>query len=80
MVLTLLNVNKNRFFETLPFEIVEKSIFIRCVEEFIFEKIKNKEIQIPVYLSAGQEYCASTVAYFFKEKKKYLKVQEILKI
>ncbi|OUV02939.1 MAG: hypothetical protein CBC42_05385 [Betaproteobacteria bacterium TMED82] len=62
-------MNKKSF-DDLPFEIVKKSIFIRLVEEFIFQRLKNREIKIPVYLSAGQEYCASAVSYFFREAKK----------
>jgi len=50
----------------IPVEMLKKAVHIRAVENFIFEKLKNKEISIPVYLSAGQEYCAVAVAYFFR--------------
>ena len=50
----------------IPVEIVKKAIRIRTVENFIFEKLKTKDISIPVYLSAGQEYCAVAIAYFFR--------------
>ena len=50
----------------IPVEMLKKAVHIRAVENFIFEKLKNKEISIPVYLSAGQEYCAVAVAYFLR--------------
>ena len=52
------------FNEKIDFEIFKKSAFIRAFEEEIYKNIENKNIKIPVYLSAGQEYISSTFATF----------------
>jgi len=43
-------------------EVLNKSSICRIFDEKIFNLIKDKTIKFPVYLSAGQEYVAATVA------------------
>jgi TPP-dependent pyruvate/acetoin dehydrogenase alpha subunit len=50
-------------------KILYKSALCRYFEYNIFELIKNKKINFPVYFSAGQEYVASSIAAIFQEKK-----------
>ena len=45
--------------------IYEKASLCRAFEEEVFKNLQNKNIKIPVYLSAGQEFIASTFAVFF---------------
>ncbi len=52
---------------------LEKAIYTREFEKFVFEKIKNNEFRYPLYLSFGQEYIASSIATFLFEKKKFKK-------
>ena len=56
--------------QSVAVELLRSAIRLRTVENFIFEKIKSKAFNIPIYLSAGQEYCACAVAYFFRDLKK----------
>jgi TPP-dependent pyruvate/acetoin dehydrogenase alpha subunit len=48
-------------------EIFEKASLCRLFEESVFERVQNKIISIPVYLSAGQEYISASIATFYKE-------------
>jgi pyruvate dehydrogenase E1 component alpha subunit len=47
--------------------IYEKAALCRAFEEEVFRNLQNKNIKIPVYLSAGQEYIAATFATFFEK-------------
>ena len=51
-------------------EIFNKASLIRHFELNAFENIQNKNIQTPVYLSAGQEFIASTLSYLINFKLK----------
>ena len=55
--------------QSVPVELLRSAIRLRTVENFVFEKIQSKSFNIPIYLSAGQEYCACAVAYFFRDLK-----------
>ena len=58
------------FDDKIDFEIFKKSAYIRAFEEEVYKNVENKNIKIPVYLSAGQEYIASTFATFFEANEK----------
>ncbi len=49
--------------------IFNKACLCRAFEKKVYKAVKNKEITIPVYLSAGQEYIASTIATYLDFKK-----------
>ncbi len=49
--------------------IFKKAAISRCFDQNIFKYIKAKKINFPVYLSAGQEYVAASIAEFCKYKK-----------
>jgi pyruvate dehydrogenase E1 component alpha subunit len=49
-------------------EVFNKISFCRHFENFVFEKIKDKTIKIPVYLSAGQESIPCSIATYLKAK------------
>jgi pyruvate dehydrogenase E1 component alpha subunit len=49
-------------------EVFNKISFCRHFENFVYEKIKDKTIKIPVYLSAGQESIPCSIATYLKEK------------
>ena len=57
------------FDDKIDFEIFKKSAYIRAFEEEVYKNVENKNIKIPVYLSAGQEYIASTFATFLEMTK-----------
>ena len=57
-------------YEKEIFNIFKKACLSRAFESRVFEAVQNKEIDIPVYLSAGQEYIASTISCFLLSKKK----------
>ena len=48
-------------------KIFQKAAICRSFEEEVFRNLENKNIKIPVYLSAGQEYIAATFATFFEK-------------
>lgn len=50
-------------------KIFETASLCRNFEEEVFKYIKEKKINIPVYLSAGQEYISSTISNLTKEIK-----------
>jgi len=43
-------------------EVFKKASLCRNFENEVFQKVREKQIKFPVYLSAGQEYIASTIA------------------
>jgi pyruvate dehydrogenase E1 component alpha subunit len=49
-------------------EVFNKISFCRHFENFVFEKIKDKTIKIPVYLSAGQESIPCSIATYLNAK------------
>ena len=51
------------------FEIFKKATLSRCFDINVFKYIKEKKITFPVYLSAGQEYVAASIAEFCQIKK-----------
>ncbi len=51
-------------------EIFKLAAQCRNFEINVFNAVKNKKIQIPVYLSAGQEYIPATLAYLIKNELK----------
>ena len=48
---------------------LKKASLCRHFENEVFNKVKNKVIKFPVYLSAGQEYVASSIAQLMEYKK-----------
>ena len=51
------------------YQVFEKAALARNFEEEVIVNVKNKKIKIPVYVSAGQEFIASTIATICKLKK-----------
>jgi TPP-dependent pyruvate/acetoin dehydrogenase alpha subunit len=51
------------------YQVFEKASLARNFEEQVIANVKNKKIKIPVYVSAGQEFIASTIATICKLKK-----------
>ena len=43
-------------------KVFEKASYCRHFEEQVIKNIKSKNINIPTYVSAGQEFIASTIA------------------
>ena len=50
-------------------KILEKASLCRHFEDKVFDLIKKKKIEFPVYFSAGQEYIASSLGVLFQKKK-----------
>ena len=53
----MLKDNKN-----FRLKVFEKASYCRNFEEQVIQNIKNKNINIPTYVSAGQEFIAATIA------------------
>ena len=51
------------------YQVFEKASLARNFEEQVIANVNNKKIKIPVYVSAGQEFIASTIATICKLKK-----------
>ena len=49
--------------------IFKKASLSRNFEEEVIKNVKKKNIKIPVYVSAGQEFIASTIAAICEKKK-----------
>jgi pyruvate dehydrogenase E1 component alpha subunit len=49
-------------------QVFDKISFCRHFENYVYEKIQDKTISIPVYLSAGQESTPCSIAAFLKNK------------
>jgi pyruvate dehydrogenase E1 component alpha subunit len=49
-------------------EVFKKASFCRHFENVTYKNIQSKNIKIPVYLSAGQEYIPATLYTFLEEK------------
>ena len=56
-------------YKTFRYEVFKKAALARNFEEEVINNIKNKNIKIPVYVSAGQEYISSTISTICKIKK-----------
>ena len=48
--------------------VFEKISFCRHFENYVYKKVQDKTISIPVYLSAGQESIPCSIAAFLKDK------------
>ena len=48
-------------------EVFNKISFCRHFENYVYKKIEDKTIKIPVYLSAGQESTPCSIATYCKE-------------
>jgi len=57
--------NKKNF----SLNVFEKASICRHFENEVFKRVANKEIEFPVYLSAGQEYAPATIAEIVSQKK-----------
>ena len=55
-------------------KVLNRSSKCRVFDERIFNLIKKKIIKFPVYLSAGQEYVAATIAEICNLKKIFNKI------
>ena len=55
--------------KTFRYEVFTKAALARNFEEEVINNVKNKNIKIPVYVSAGQEYISSTISTICKIKK-----------
>ena len=49
-------------------KVFDKIAFCRHFENYVYEKVQDKTISIPVYLSAGQESTPCSIAVFLKDK------------
>jgi TPP-dependent pyruvate/acetoin dehydrogenase alpha subunit len=49
-------------------EAFKKASFCRHFENQVYQNVQKKNIKIPVYLSAGQEYIAASIATILEEK------------
>ncbi len=58
-----LNINNFRL------QTLKRASLCRHFENEVFQRVKNKVINFPVYLSAGQEYVASSIAQLMFNKK-----------
>ena len=52
--------------------VFEKASVCRHFENEVFKRVSNREINFPVYLSAGQEYAPATIAGIVERKKSNL--------
>ena len=48
-------------------QIFKTACYCRAFEEKTFEQVQKASLKLPVYLSAGQEFIPSTLAWFLKE-------------
>ena len=48
-------------------QIFQKASLSRAFEEEVYRRVSNKDIKIPVYLSAGQEFISATLAVFLEQ-------------
>ena len=55
------------FSDEINSKIFEKACLSRAFEEELFERVTRKEVKIPVYMSAGQEYISATLAVFLEQ-------------
>ncbi len=58
---------KNR--QNFSFKVFKKASLCRHFENEVYQRVLEKKIQFPVYLSAGQEYAPATIASIVQEKK-----------
>lgn len=56
-------------------EIFKKASLCRNFEEKVFDLIKKNTFKFPIYLSAGQEFIAATLAYLLQDKNPYIFAQ-----
>ena len=59
-------INNKRNFSLNVFE---RASICRHFENEVYKRIVKKEIEFPVYLSAGQEYAPATIAEIVSKKK-----------
>ena len=59
------NYNKKEFL----LNVFKRASLCRHFENEVYKRVLNKEIEFPVYLSAGQEYAPATIAEIVKNKK-----------
>ena len=50
-------------------DVFKKASLCRHFENEVYKRVFNKEINFPVYLSAGQEYGPATIAEIVRQKK-----------
>ena len=53
--------------DSIKTEIFRKASLCRAFEEELFLRVKNKEIGLPVYMSAGQEFISATLSVFLEK-------------
>jgi pyruvate dehydrogenase E1 component alpha subunit len=61
----VINYNKKNFL----LNVFKKASLCRHFENEVYKRVSNKEIEFPVYLSAGQEYSPATIAEIVRQKK-----------
>jgi pyruvate dehydrogenase E1 component alpha subunit len=49
-------------------KVFEKTSFCRHFEQYVYKKVQDKTIKIPVYLSAGQESTPCSISTFLEDK------------
>lgn len=59
----------------LELEVFRKAALCRAFEEETFRQIEAKNVKIPVYLSAGQEYTSATLATYLQQYDKQIFIQ-----
>jgi len=57
------------FNQNFRINVFKKASLSRNFEEEVIKNVKKKNIKIPVYVSAGQEFIASTIAAICEKKK-----------
>ncbi|MAV63941.1 MAG: hypothetical protein CMG00_01990 [Candidatus Marinimicrobia bacterium] len=60
----MINYNKKNFL----LDVFKKASICRHFENEVYKRVTAKEINFPVYLSAGQEYAPATIAEIVKQK------------
>ena len=58
-------INKKNF----SLSVFKRASICRHFENEVYKRVTNKEIEFPVYLSAGQEYPPATIAEIVSQKK-----------
>ena len=55
------------FSKEIKTEIFRKACLSRAFEEELYKRVEKKEVKIPVYMSAGQEYISATLAAYLEK-------------
>jgi len=56
-------------------KIYKKAALCRAFEEEVYKQVESKNVRIPVYLSAGQEYISASLAVLLEDIEKQIFIQ-----